>query len=220
MNNYRTNLDYRENVLEVPIRRKGDTIIASYYAQYEIPEISINESFGPLIGINVKTKNGIELGFDLNKTRNLQLKNGIEGQLEERNSTNYTFKAGYVIKNVYLSFIPGVKKMQKKATKKKKKGEDPKEATANKPKGNDLVISVDFGIRDNISKLFRLDENIEAQAFEGSKQINFTPSVQYNVNKSLNLRLFVDYSKSIPYVQNSYKSVRINGGLTVQFLLN
>ncbi|MBK9960052.1 MAG: cell surface protein SprA [Saprospiraceae bacterium] len=220
MNNYRTNLDYRENVLEVPIRRKGDTIIASYYAQYEIPEISINESFGPLIGINIKTKNGIELGFDLNKTRNLQLKNGIEGQLEERNSTNYTFKAGYVIKNVYLSFIPGAKKMQKKSSKKKKKGEDPKEATANKPKGNDLVISVDFGIRDNISKLFRLDENIEAQAFEGSKQINFTPSVQYNVNKSLNLRLFVDYSKSVPYVQNSYKSVRINGGLTVQFLLN
>ena len=68
--------------------------------------------------------------------------------------------------------------------------------------------------------MIRLDENIEAQAFEGSKQINFTPSVQYNVNKSLNLRLFVDYSKSVPYVQNSYKSVRINGGLTVQFLLN
>ncbi len=105
MNSYRTNLDYQENLQGIPTARKSDSLANSYYSKFEIPEITVNESFSPLIGINIKTKGGLDLAFDVNKSRNLQMKSGIEGQLEERNSTGYTLRAGYVIKNVYLSFF-------------------------------------------------------------------------------------------------------------------
>ncbi len=220
MNSYRTNLDYQENLQGIPTARKSDSLANSYYSKFEIPEITVNESFSPLIGINIKTKGGLDLAFDVNKSRNLQMKSGIEGQLEERNSTGYTLRAGYVIKNVYLSFLPGAKKI-KKPTKKLKKGQTKEEVNAKLPKGNDLQISLDMNVRDDISKLHRLDEGIPARAFEGAKQITITPAIRYTLNKNLNLRLFVDYSKRIPYaITNSFKDIRINGGLTVQFLLN
>ncbi len=223
MSSYKRNLNYLEEN-GAPARRKQDTTFTtSYFSFYEIPDVTTNESFSPLIGLNIKTKNNIEVGFDYNKSRNLALRMALDGQLEDRTASNLTFKFGYIIKNVYFSWMPGVPKAPKIKTKKsskKKKNEDPAAAAATKPKGQDLQITVDFGITDNITKVIRLDENIPSQPAQGSKQFNFTPSIRYNLNKNLNLRLFVDYSKTIPYVQSSFTSVRINGGLTVQFLLN
>lgn len=224
VNSYRTNLNYRTNDNELPIAHRGNDLKASYHAQYEVPELVINEQFAPLIGINIKAKNGIELGLDYNKNRNLKLQNSIEGQLLETNSTTYTIKAGYIVKDVFLSWLPGMKalnkgvKPPKKNKSKNQKTDEQNNASA--PKGNDLEFTFDFGINDNITKIHRLDENIKSQPISGSKQITFTPAVKYNMNKNLNIRLFVDYRKTIPYVQNQYKDVRINGGLTIQYTLN
>jgi cell surface protein SprA len=222
---FRSNLDYTADRNNVPLSRKGDDLKASYHAEYEVPELIINEQFAPLIGINIKSKSGVELGFDWNKNRNLRLQNSIDGQLLETNATNYTIKAGYVIKNIYLSWLPGMKALNKdvKITKKKKKpkkGQIEEPVVANAPKGNDLEFTFDFGITDNITKTHRLDYNIKGQPTSGSKQISFTPAVKYNMNKNLNIRFFVDYRKTIPYVQNSFKDVRINGGLTILYTLN
>jgi cell surface protein SprA len=70
-----------------------------------------------------------------------------------------------------------------------------------------------------MTKIHRLDNNIDAQNISGSKQISFTPAIKYSMNKNLNIRFFVDYRKTIPYVQNQYKDVRINGGLTIKYTL-
>ncbi|MBK9270664.1 MAG: cell surface protein SprA [Saprospiraceae bacterium] len=223
MSSYKTNLGYEEQN-GAPIRRKQDTTFTtSYFSFYEIPDVTTNESFSPLIGLNIKTKSNIELGFDYNKSRNLSLRMALDGQLEDRTASQLTFKFGYIIKNLYLSWLPGVPKVPKiklSSKKKKKKDEDPAAASATKPKGNDLQITVDFGITDNITKVIRLDENIPSQPAQGSKVFSFTPSVRYNLNKNLNVRFFVDYNKTIPYTQSSFTSVRLNGGLTLQFLLN
>ncbi|MEO6691095.1 MAG: cell surface protein SprA, partial [Saprospiraceae bacterium] len=218
VNSFRTNLDYEENLIGTPIKRKVDTLPTSYYTKYEIPGVVIDERFNPLIGINIKTKNGLDLSFDVNKTRMLTMQSSL-GTLDERNSTEYVVRAAYVVKNVYLSFLPGMKKI-KKVSKKFKKGQSPEELKAKTPKGNDINISLDFGIKDRISKLHVIDDNTVARPYEGAKVITLSPAVKYNLNKNLNLRLFVDYTKQIPYVSTAFKDVRINGGLTVQFLLN
>ncbi len=225
INEYKTNLNYKENLNAQPIERKATSEFASYYAKYEIPTVVINESFSPLLGVNIKTKKGLELGIDMGKSRTLSLKNDIDGQLQETRNTNYTFKFGYLIKDLYLSFIPGIEKIQKPikkktSSKKKKITDDKADQFVNKPKGNDLVIAVDFGLRDDISYLYKLDKSDKKEPYAGSRQYSLTPSATYNVNKNLNLRLFMDYRKIVPYVYTAYKSVLINGGLTVQFVLN
>ena len=151
------------------------------------------------------------------------MQNGIEGQLLETKATNYTIKAGYTIKDYYISWIPGMKALNKgvKIPKKKKKSKKTEEQqAANAPKGNDLEFTFDFGINDNITKIHRLDNNIPSQTTAGAKQISFTPAVKYSLNKNLNVRLFCDYRKTIPYIQNQFKDVRINGGLTILYTLN
>lgn len=221
---YQTNLNYRNNENELPVAHKGNDLKASYHAQYEIPDLVINEQFAPLLGINIKTKSGIELGIDYNKNRNLRVQNSIEGQLIETKATNYTIKAGYIVKDVFLSWLPGMKALNKgvKIPKKKKtKNNKTEEQTnANAPKGNDLEFSFDFGINDNITKIHRLDSNVDGLTTSGSMQISLSPAIKYNMNKSLNIRVFVDYRKTIPYVQNQYKDIRISGGLQIQYTLN
>lgn len=222
VSNYKTSLDYKEDNQGIPIKRKTSEANASYYAKLEIANVIIDEKFGPLIGINVKTKSGIELGFDYGKSRTLSLYGNNDGRLEERNSTDLIFKAGYTMKNVYLPFIPGVEKIKKTAKKIKKKVGDPNAPSANvtKPKGNDLQFTLDFGIRDNISRTSVLDLGVQGVTNNGSKQISFAPNILYNINKSLNARLFFDYRKNIPYSTNAYKSVNASGGIAIQFLLN
>ncbi len=218
INSYRTNLDYKENLLGAPVARKSDsTVINSYYSKLEIPEVNVKEDFSPLIGVSVKTLSGLDLQFDWNKGRNLSLKS-VNGTLEERNSSSYSLRAGYVVKNVYLSFLPGMKKVKK--VKKSKKGAKP-EDNAKLPKGNDLTFSLTFNYRDDINKIHQLDYGIPARANDGAKTFMITPDIKYNLNKNLNLRLFVDYSKRVPYnPTSSLKDINIRGGLTVQFLLN
>ncbi|MBK9109641.1 MAG: cell surface protein SprA [Saprospiraceae bacterium] len=229
INSFKSNLDYRIDANELPLSRRGNDDRASYHARYEVPELVISEQFAPLVGVNIKTKAGMELGLDYNKNRNLNLRNGIDGQLLETKATTYTIKMGYIIKDVFLSWLPGMKALNKdykppKKTKKKKKKADDEDqdpdANINNPKGNDLEISFDFGINDNITKIHRLDANVNAQANSGSKQISFTPAIKYSMSKNLNIRVFVDYRKTIPYVLSQFKDVRINGGLNVQYTLN
>ena len=222
VNSFKTNLNYKEDINNVPASRRGDLGNSSYYSKFEIPAVVITENFSPLIGINIKSKKGLELGIDYSKNRLLNLAGQTEGRLNETNGYAFTFKGGYTIKDVYLSFIPGVEKMQKAAIKKlKKKSKDDQEALkAKKPKGNDLQISMDFSIRRDITTISILDYDVNGAQNNGSKQISLTPNILYNINKNLNAKLFFNYRKTIPYQSGSFTTVNASGGLTVQFLLN
>ncbi|NOT36861.1 MAG: cell surface protein SprA [Saprospiraceae bacterium] len=219
VSSFRTNLDYEENSFGVPTRlRSSDTL--SYYTKLEIPTVTVNESFSPLIGINMKTKSGFDLSLDYSKSRQLSMNSSLNGQLTETKATTYTIKTGYIVKNVYLNFLPGAKKIKK--PKKPKKGQTQEEVNAKLPKGNDLQFTCDFSLRDDISKVHNLDvgQQVAAQISNGAHVIMISPAVKYNINKNLNVRMHVDYNRRVPYVSTSFKDVRINGGLTVQFLLN
>ncbi len=217
---YRTNLEYNENQNQTPISRKGNDLKASYHARYELPDMSINEQFSPLIGVNVKTKSGIELGFDYNKSRRLTLAPGLGGTLTENNSTNYTLKAGYIIRNLYLPWMPGIKKQpQKPASKKKRKKKEDPQDNVNRPKGNDLEMNFNFGLRDDIQYLHRLDAGVAERPVNGARVYNFDFTVRYGISKNLSARLFFDYRNSLPYASPVGKSININGGVAVTFTL-
>lgn len=218
VSSFRTNLDYRENATGTPTQLRTDTM--SYYTKLEIPTVSVNESFSPLLGVNMKTKNGFDLSLDYSKSRILNMSSSLNGQLNETKSTSYTIKTGYIVKNVYLSFLPGMKKIKK--PKKLKKGQTQEEVNAKLPKGNDLQITCDFSLRDEINKVHTLDEgaDIKARDANGANVIMISPAVKYNINKNLNVRMHLDYNRRIPYISTTFKDIRINGGLTVQFLLN
>ncbi len=198
----------------------------NYYSRLEIPAVSIQEQFVPVIGISVKTVKDMKLDFEYKMTRNLEL--GIT-QLRENKGKEIVIGGGYIIKDVKMF---GKKK---KAKKKAKKDDDTKTDDLNPapdptakpnnnrtsvPKSRDVRINFSYSLRDDISQIYDLLTGIDAQADRGSKTVTMNPTIEYDVNKNLALRFYFDYSKVTPRTSLSFPVTTIRSGITLRFNIN
>lgn len=193
VNSYATNLNatFDENG---DVRQ--DSLNGNYYAMYAIPSIVINEQFSPLIGLDLTTKNNITLRFDYRKSRTVTM-NFADYQLIENNSMSVTAGLGYTIRGLKLPI--------------KIKGKPVK-------LDNDLKFRVDVSYRDNEIINHRIDEG-SPQITSGSKNIIISPAIDYVINNRINVRLFVDYNRTIPKISTSYPTTNVKGGLTFRVTL-
>ncbi len=191
-----------------------DTLKHNYYSRFLVPSIVIDEQFAPLFGIDIKTKNDMNISFSYNKRRNLSMR-FISYELEETRSTTYDFGFDWKLKDVRLGFLPGFNAGAKKKKSSGSKAEDDTKAK----KGNDLDILFDLSFSDNLTLNHLLDRDTGAKPTRGSKDITISPAIRYDVNKNVNLRFFVDFRKQQPYVSNSYNVVTTEGGVTVRISL-
>lgn len=193
----------------------------NYYSQIEIPTVSIQEQFVPVIGISVKTVKDMKIDFEYKTTRNLEL--GIS-QLRENKGKEIIIGGGYVIKN-FKAFSKKKKSVKKK---KKKDGEpeddspepDDKAKRTTVAKGRDLRFNLSYSLRDDLSQVYDLLTGISAQADRGSKTVTLNPTIEYDVNKNLSLRFYFDYSKITPKTSLNFPVTTIRSGLTLRFNIN
>jgi cell surface protein SprA len=197
-NSYNTNLGFD------PVNPLlQDSLTRNYYTRLIIPGLTISEQMSPVIGVDIRTKSDMSIRYDFRKTRNL-LMSFVDYQLNETKTTEHVFGYTYRLKNVKIPFL-----YPKSQTKGKKKKDLP---------GNDMNIKVDFSLRDDISRIFLLDLNSNV-ASRGARTLRFSPSIDYTLNKKLNLRLFIDHNDTRPYTPNSFPIRTTRGGLTVRFSL-
>jgi cell surface protein SprA len=206
-----------------------------YYTQYNIPTLVIAEAFSPLIGVDVSMKSGANFGFQYRKSRNLAL-SVSDTRLQETRTSEITFKFGHRLKNIYIQFLDfdlDKKKKAKEAKAKRDKekqdalaaGDTPQDPKAKKKKepkakkGNDLVLSFDVSLRDDISENRYITQDL-TQPSRGSQTIRVAPSATYTVNKRLDLRFYVDYNKIVPNTTASFPTVTASGGFVITFKLN
>ncbi len=222
INSFESDLSYDDydavNNVILGQRNSGnlDTITQNYYSRFLIPSIVIEESFAPLIGVDVKMKNGMNFNFGYTKKRGLSM-GFISYELAETRSTTVDFGFDWKVKNVRLGFLPG---FNSEANKKKPSRPGPGTGGAGAAKlGNDLSILFDLSFSDNITLNHLLDQEVGARPTRGSKDISISPAISYDVNKNVNLRFFVDYRRQLPYVSNSYITVNTEGGVTVRIKL-
>jgi len=190
-----------------------DTLTQNYYSRFLMPSIVIEEQFSPLIGIDLKAKNGMGISFSYAKRRGLAM-GFISYELAETRSTTIDFGFEWVMKDVRLGFLPGFNSQSNK----KRPSRGGQAATGKQ--GNDLKILLDFSLADNFTINHLLDQEIGARPTRGSKDVTISPSISYDVNKNISLRFFVDYRRQSPYVSNSYVVVSTQGGVTVRVSLN
>jgi len=203
----------------------------NYHTRIDIPQIVINEQFSPIIGIDLKTKNDMNMEFSYKKSRNLQLL-AQEPALKETRTTEYVFGFGYTANDVNIGFLTGQKKKRKSRTKRDQEAEekeDKKDETGNRTPGGrnssvssnvrTLSIQFDFALRDDVTYDHKPDL-IAGDPQRGLKSLRFSPSVDYDINKNLTMRMFFDFSRTRPYLTTSYPITSIQGGLTMRFNLN
>ncbi|MDG2449856.1 MAG: hypothetical protein P8M34_09465, partial [Saprospiraceae bacterium] len=149
------------------------------------------------------------------------------------NTTEILFGFGWVLQNVNIPFLTG---RQLKIPKvrvgvdtenglqtgdKEEEREDPQAGERGvNTEQNKMNIAFNFGFRDDVTFLHELDSGASSKAIRGLKSISINPAVDYDINKNFTLRAFVEYNLTEPYVSDSFRSTRIEGGITARFNLN
>ncbi len=188
---WKTNLLYDPNV---PDNMYENSM--NFVSRYEVGIVSMMETFSPLLGIDVTMQNSFNARFDYKKSRTMTM-SFVNNQLTEVNSNEISVGVGYRFKNIKFTIITGGKKNKF---------------------NSDLNIKADFGIRDNITFLRRIDDN-NNQISTGSKQFTFNFSADYMLSKSLQLRFYYNWNSNNPYVSAQYPTASTSGGFSLRFNL-
>jgi len=171
-----------------------DSNSGNYIPFFQVPNVTMSEQLGPLIGFDASFRNNLTAKFEFRKSRTVSL-SLIDYQVSETHNTEYIFGLGYRVKGLRLPFpILGTRVLK-----------------------NDLNIKVDVGVRDDKTANHYLAQNIEVTT-RGQKVITISPSIDYIVSDRLTLRFFYDRRQSIPYVSSSYPTITTRGGLTLRFI--
>ncbi|MFO7614747.1 MAG: cell surface protein SprA [Bacteroidales bacterium] len=171
----------------------------SFYPEYDLAQITIQEQFTPLAGIDMTWNNSLLTRFEYRKSRNLTFSMANK-QLTDLSTDEYIIGLGYRIKDVSftVSSIGG--------------GGTKNRITS------DLDIKVDFSIRNNRTVLRRIDENID-QVSSGQRVFSINSSINYMISSSLTVRLFFDRIVNNPFVSNQYRNSTTKGGISLRFSL-
>jgi cell surface protein SprA len=221
---YDATRDPRNDLYNPALGGQIDSLNFNYVARFEIPQVVINEQFSPLLGVDMKFKNDMQIKADFKRSRTLAM-SFVDYNLNETRSTGYVLGFGYRLKNVDIPFLTGSKK-GKKSSSKKAKDKKNKPATPSTPptpggaaQSHDMNIKFDFEYRDDLTMIHSLQRDV-SQPSRGAETLRISPSVDYQLNRRLSLRLFTDYSRTRPKTSQSFPITTINGGVTVQFKLN
>jgi cell surface protein SprA len=153
-------------------------------------------------------------------------------ELVETSAEEFTIGGGLVLEDVNIPFLTGRKTSKKKKGKKKDDDKDkPKSSNGSNGKGlggfgqvtnkngNDMTFKVDFSYRDDIVQNRTIDQTAGFIPTRGIQSWRANPSVEYDVNDNVALRLFFDYSRSIPATTNSFPITNWQTGLTIRLKL-
>lgn len=193
MNSFNSSLLYRD-VYALGFPSFIDSVSHNYIPYFTVPNMTINETFGPLLGIDATFKNSLNFRIEYKKARTLSM-SLVDYQLSETNSKEISLGGGMRLKQVQIPIhYFGIDR-----------------------KKSDINIKADFGLRDDFTSISRLDQR-ESKATRGQKVITISPSVDYIYSETLTIRFFFDRRQSIPYVSNSFPITTTRGGLMLRFL--
>jgi cell surface protein SprA len=180
-----------------------DTVSKNYVPYFLVPNITIQEQFAPLFGIDMMFTNQLQAKIEYVTQRTLSL-SLVDFQLSETRSKEFSIGAGYRKKGLRL--LAGLK-LPKFLS---------KEGTGKLD--NEINFRFDFRVRDNVTVNNRLDQ-IAALPTGGSKEVTISPSIDYYLNNRVNIKLFFDQRRVTPYISSSAPTVNTRAGVQVRISL-
>jgi cell surface protein SprA len=178
-----------------------DTTSHNYIPFFLVPNLTIQESFEPLFGIDVTTTGQLNARVEFKKSRQLSL-SLIDYQLSEVNSTEYSISASWRKRGLKLPFT--LPKFLNK--------------DGGKELSNDITFRFDFSVRDDATSNSLLDQN-SAFSTAGQKVIKINPTIDYVMNNRINIKLYFDQMRSFPYVSTAAPTVATRAGLQIRISL-
>ncbi|WP_018613641.1 cell surface protein SprA [Segetibacter koreensis] len=174
-----------------------DSVSGNFIPYFLVPNITIQEAFSPLIGVDITTVSQLTASFQYKKSRQLSL-SLIDYQLSEVNSTEWTFGGGLRKRGFNLPFkVPFTKK---------------------KKLDNDVNFRLDLSVRDDATSNSRLDQD-NAFSTGGQKVVSIQPSIDYVLNNRVNIKFYFDQRKVVPYISTSAPITNTRAGVQIRISL-
>ena len=194
-------------------------------SMYNVSTVSINESFSPLLGIDVTLNNNMTVKAEYRTTRVLSL-SMTSVQINESSSHDWVIGAGYTINNFNLFGGGGTNKHRQ--VKGKKKGANDKEnktaSMTNRSRStggvnNDLKLRLDLSLRKQAS-ISRDIASMTSSANSGNTAFKLSFSADYTLSRLLTMSFYYDRQTNTPLLSSSsYPTTTQDFGLSIKFSL-
>ena len=216
-NSYSTFQEYMNGLGFVSDAATGNPSPSS---MFNISQVSINESFSPLLGMDVTFNNNMTVKAEYRQTRVLNL-SMTSVQLNEALSKDWVIGMGYRINNFDV-FGWGAK-----ASRSKSKGGNKNAANKNASTtkmvqngtNHDLNLRLDFSFRKQAA-IVRDIASMVSSASSGNNALKLSFSADYTFSKLLTMSFYYDRQTNTPLLSSSsYPTTTQDFGLSIKFSL-
>ncbi|MBQ3700770.1 MAG: cell surface protein SprA [Prevotella sp.] len=191
---------------------------------WSVPTVTINESFAPLLGVDVTFLNNLTVKAEYRKTRTLSLST-TSVQINEGRSNDWVIGMGYKISD-FRVFSSGatrkIKKAQGAGSKGQGAGSKEQSTQSNNRKSginHDLNLRLDFSLR-NQAAITRDIASRTSSASSGNKALKISFMADYTLSRLLTMSFYYDRQTNTPLLSSSsYPTTTRDFGLSLKFSL-
>lgn len=216
-NSYSTFQEYMNGLGFVSDAATGNPSPSS---MFNISQVSINESFSPLLGMDVTFNNNMTVKAEYRQTRVLNL-SMTSVQLNEALSKDWVIGMGYRINNFDV-FGWGAKASRSKSKGGNKNAANKNAATTKTVQNgtnHDLNLRLDFSFRKQAA-IVRDIASMVSSASSGNNALKLSFSADYTFSKLLTMSFYYDRQTNTPLLSSSsYPTTTQDFGLSIKFSL-
>lgn len=206
---------------------------------YDISTVSINETFSPLVGLNLTFNNNMTLKAEYKTTRVATL-SITSAQINETSSKDFVIGWGWKINDFRLSSLFGGRKASKQAAKSnrsrrgssassrnasssssssKNNASSSSSSSSKKAFAHDLNLRFDFSLR-NQAAIRRDIQSGLSEATSGQLAIKTSAQIDYTMSRYITMSIYYDRQRSKPLLSSqSYPTVTQDFGMTMKVSL-
>jgi cell surface protein SprA len=187
---YSTNLQYNPDEGDLQTIRDA---LSNFIPQVEYGQVAIMESNVAGDSLDLSMKNSFKFKAELRKSRTVTMSTS-SFQISEQTNNEFIIGTGYRFKDIKITYnFSGVKRQSV----------------------SDLVLNLDFSIRDNKTVLRKIEENIN-QPSAGQKIFSINFLAEYLLTKNVSIKAYYDHVLNKPVLSGSISSLNIEAGFGVK----
>ena len=189
-------------------------------SMFNVSQVSINEAFSPLLGMDVTLNNNMTIKGEYRQTRVLNL-SMTSVQVNEALSKDWVVGMGYRINNFNLFGAPKAHKVKGRtgAQQNSRNGSKGKNQTQNYGPNHDLNLRLDFSFRKQTA-IVRDIATMTSSASSGNNALKLSFTADYTLSKMLTMSFYYDRQTNTPLLSSSsYPTTTQDFGLSIKFSL-
>ena len=223
---YSTYSTYQEYMNGIGFVEDATTGTPSPSSMYNISQVSINESFSPLLGMDMTFNNNMTMKAEYRQTRVLNL-SMTSVQVNEAVSKDWVVGMGYRINNFNLFGGPKAHIVKSRNKNKSNAAASSSASQSSSQKNNaasygtnhDLNLRLDFSFRKQAS-IVRDIASMMSSASSGNNALKLSFAADYTFSRLLTMSFYYDRQTNTPLLSSSsYPTTTQDFGLSIKFSL-